>query len=74
MIFIDKIDNAIQILKYLESRLSKRIWKEQDIEYIIHTFFAKHIIISRLKFLASFLSSNTYIEIYMEYASMGINL
>ncbi len=74
MIFVDKIDNAIQIAKYLQSRLLKRIWNERDLEYIISTFLANLTTTSRFKFLVSLLLSNTRIRIYIGCADIGINL
>ncbi len=38
MIFVDKINNAIQMGKYLRLRFLKRIWNKEDPEHIIHTF------------------------------------
>ena len=71
---MDKIDNAIQITKYLRLRLFKRIKREKYLNYIIYTFIANFIIISKTKFLANLILSKTQIEICIEYKDMGIIL
>ena len=73
MIFVDKIDNAIQIAKHLCSRLSKRIQEKKRSNYIIYIFTANLTTISKTQFLADFRLSETQIWIYIEYANMGIN-
>lgn len=74
IIFVDLIDNAINIAKYLRSRLSERIWKDRKIEDIICTFSASFSIISRTRFLVDLQLGDTWIWICTEYAGMGINL
>lgn len=74
IIFIDKIDNAIQIAKYLQSRFSECIWKKKRSNHIIHIFTANFTTTSRTKFLADLYLDETQIWIYTKCASMGINL
>lgn len=74
MIFVDKIDDAVEMAKYLRSRLPKRIRNEGDLEDIIRTFSANLTTTSRSRFLANLQSGDTRICIYTECAGMGINL
>ncbi len=74
IIFVDKIDNAIQMAKHLRSRLPKRIRKEGCLNSIIRTFMANLTTTSRTKFLADFHSGETRTGICTKCAGMGINL
>lgn len=74
MIFVDKIDDAIQMVEHLQSRLLEHIWREEHLNHIIHTFMAHLTTTSRTKFLADFRLGETRIWIYTECAGMGINV
>ncbi len=74
MIFMDKIDDTIQIVKHLWSRLLEYIRREGCLNYCIHKFTVNLTTTSRTKFLADFYLGETQIWICTEYASMGINL
>ncbi len=74
MIFVDKIDDAIQMAKHLQSRLSKHIRREERPNHIIRTFATNLTIISRTKFLVDLHSGETRIWICTECAGMGINI
>ena len=50
MIFMDKIDNAILMAKYLHSRLFERIQKEKRLNHIIRIFKANLTTTSRISF------------------------
>lgn len=54
MIFEDKIDNAVEIAKYLQSRLFEWIQNKKDLKNIICTFSANLTTTSRSRFLANF--------------------
>lgn len=73
-IFVDKIDDVIEMAKYLQSRFFKRIQNESYSENIIHTFPANLTTTSRFKFLANYQTDNTLFWICMEYANMSIKL
>ena len=73
MIFVDKIDNAVQMAKYLRSRLPKRIWREKCPNHIIHIFTANLTTTSKTQFLADLCLGKTRIWIYTECTGMGIN-
>ena len=74
MIFVDKIDDAIQMTKHLYSRLLERIRREGRPNHIIHTFTVNLTTTSRTQFLADLYLGETRISICIECASMGINL
>ena len=50
MIFMDKIDNAILMAKYLHSRLFERIQKEKRLNHIIRIFKVNLTTTSRTSF------------------------
>lgn len=52
MIFVDKIDDVVEMAKHLRSRLSKRIRREGRPDHIICIFTANLITISTTQFLA----------------------
>lgn len=74
IIFIDKIDNTIQMVKPLQSRLYKCIRRKRHPNHIIRTFTVNLIITSKTKFLADLCSSETRIQIGTECIDMDINL
>ncbi len=75
MIFVDLIDDAIKMAKYLRSRLPESIRNDKKkADVIIRTFSANLSITSRTKFLADLRSGDTRIWICTECAGMGINL
>lgn len=75
IIFVDLINNTIKIAKYLQSRLPESIQNDRKkANIIIRTFSAILSIILRTKFLADLRSSDTRRWIYIECASMSINL
>lgn len=74
IIFMNKIVNAIQIVKYLYFRLPKYIRKEKCPNHIIYTFTANLITISKTKFLINFHLGKTRIWICTNYIGMCINL
>lgn len=53
IIFINKIDNAIWIAKYLQLKLLKQIENERYLEYIIYKFLANFITTLSFKWLVS---------------------
>ena len=74
IIFVDKIDNAVEMAKYLQLKFPKQIWNKKDLEDIIYTFLTNFTITSRSRFLANLQSDNTQIWIYTECAGININL
>lgn len=54
IIFVDKINNAIEIEKYLQSKVLKQIWNKKDLKDIIYIFLTNFTITSKSKFLANF--------------------
>lgn len=74
MIFVDLIDDTINIAKYLRSRLPERIRNDKKAEDIIRTFLASLSTTSRTRFLADLRSGDTRIWICTKCAGMGINL
>ncbi len=74
IIFMNKIDDAIQMIKHLWSRLPEHIRREGRSNHIIRTFTANLTITSKTKFIADLHLGETRIWICMECTSMGINL
>lgn len=74
IIFMDKINNTIQMAKYLRSRFSEHIWRKKHPNQIIYIFTAKLTTTSRIKFLADLCLGETQIRICVKCANMGINL
>ncbi len=74
MIFVDKIDNTIEMAKHLQSRLPEQIQNKEDPKGIICTFSVNLITTLRSKFWVNLRLSTTQIWTYTECASMGINL
>lgn len=54
MIFVDKIDDIIEMAKYLQSRFSECIWSILRVDNIICTFLANLQITTRTRFLGDF--------------------
>lgn len=50
MIWVNKIDNIDKITKFSQSRLSKSIWKEKNLEHVIHPYLTNFTIILSLSF------------------------
>lgn len=73
MIFVDKIDDAVQMEKHLRIKLPKRIRREKRLDHIIHIFTTNLTTISKTQFLANLYLSETQIWIYTEYVGMGTN-
>ncbi len=74
MIFVDLIDNAIKMAKYLRSRLLESIRNDgKKADVIIRTFSANLLTTSRTKFLVDLRSGDTRIWICTNCAGMGIN-
>lgn len=65
MIFVNKINNNLEIAKYLYSRL---------FEHILRKWHLNFITILKTRFLGDFHSSENQIWIYKKYTNMGINL
>lgn len=74
IIFVDKINNAVQIAKYLYSRFFEHIQKENRPNHIIHIFMTNFTTISKTQILADFCFNENWIWICTEYMGMGINL
>ncbi len=74
MIFVDKMDDAIQMAKHPRLRLLERIRRERRLNHMICTFTMNLTTTSRAKFLADLRSGETRIWICIECTSMGINL
>ena len=74
MIFVDSIDKAVQMTKYLRSRLSERIRTTSRPDEIIRTFSANLTAASRTRFLQDLRSGETRVWVCTECAGLGINL
>lgn len=53
MIFMEKIIDAIQMTKYLRSRLFEHIWRKKCLNYIIRIFTTNFTTTLKTKFLAN---------------------
>lgn len=73
IIFIDKIDDTIEIVKYLRSQFFERIKNKKYLKDIIYIFLTNFTIILRSRVLANLQLSNIQIWIYIEYTDMSIN-
>lgn len=74
MIFVDSIDEATEMVKYLRSKLFKRIKTLRRPLEIIRTFSANLTAESRARFLQDLCSGETRVWVCTECAGLGINL
>lgn len=74
MIFMDKIDDNIQIVKYLYLRLYERIRREICPNHIIRIFITNLTTTLKTKFFANLSLDETQIWICIKYTGIGIHL
>lgn len=74
MIFVHKIDDAMELRKYLRSRLPERIQNGNKASKVIRSFTSNLSASTRTKCMRDFRAGNTHICICTECAGMGINI
>lgn len=73
MVFVDKIDDAMKLEKFLRSKLPDRVQNGSKVFEVIRTFSSNLSASSRTKIMQDLRSGNTQICICTECAGMGIN-
>lgn len=74
MIFLNKIEDIIEIKRYLQSRLLDCICNKNQASVVISSITFNLNANTRIKVIENLRYSNAWICIYIEYASIGINI
>ena len=74
MVFVDKIEDAIELVKYLYSRLLNRVRNGNQASVVIRSFTFNLDTNTRTKNIKNLQHGNAQIYICMECASISINI